>query len=170
MTINTEIEHRGIKYKVTYNDGLPENASDRTNWDGVHCYCFYKDQLVIVGYEDENYWTPPGGQIEANETFEEAAIREVKEEANMRVVYLECMGYQDVEVPDKNKILRQFRMFCVVEPYGDFESDPDGDILNMKLINPRDYREYIKWGVVGDHLMKKALEMKEIWEKNVSRL
>ena len=51
-------------------------------------------------------------------------------------------------------------MFCIVEPYGDFQSDPDGDILEIKLIDPSDYKEYIKWGETGDHLMKRALELK----------
>jgi len=32
-----------------------------------------------------NFWTLPGGGIEKNENLEEAAIREAKEEANLRI-------------------------------------------------------------------------------------
>ena len=28
------------------------------------------------------------------------------------------------------------------------------------MIDPKDYREYIKWGEIGDRLMERALEMK----------
>jgi ADP-ribose pyrophosphatase YjhB (NUDIX family) len=114
----------------------------------------------VVVSSAENHWTPPGGGIEKGETFEEASIREVKEETNMKVIHQECIGYQDVEIVDQNRTVRQFRMFCIVEPYGKFESDPDGDILEIKLIDPQDYKEYIKWGIVGDHMMERVLQLK----------
>ena len=82
----------------------------------------------------------------------------------MKVLHQECIGYQDGEATGENKIGRQFRMFCIVEPYGDFEKDPDGDIFEVKLIDPKDYREYIKWGEIGDRLMERALEMKRLLE------
>lgn len=163
MKIKSQFDHRGKTYKVAYEDGAPFET-DPSILDGVHSYCFYGDKLVIVGHGADNNWTPPGGAIEKGETFEEASIREVREESNMKVLHQECIGYQDIEMPGENRIVRQFRMFCIVEPYGDFESDPDGDILEIKLIDPEDYREYIKWGEVGDHLMKRALEMKNARE------
>ncbi len=116
--------------------------------------------MVIVGHGKDNNWTPPGGAIEKGETYEQASIREIKEESNMKVLHQECIGYQDIEIPGEDKIVRQFRMFCIVKPYGEFESDPDGDILEIKLIDPKDYKEYIKWGEIGDRLIKRALEMK----------
>ncbi|MSU56553.1 MAG: NUDIX hydrolase [Candidatus Taylorbacteria bacterium] len=160
MEIKSQFDHRGKTYKFTYTDGVPEIETNPSILDGVHSYCFYGDKLVIVGHGKDNNWTPPGGAIEKGETYTEAAIREIKEESNMKVLHIECIGYQDIETAGENKIQRQFRMFCVVEPYGDFESDPDGDILEIKLIDPKDYKEYIKWGEIGDHLIKRALEMK----------
>jgi hypothetical protein len=78
----------------------------------------------------------------------------------MKVLKIGCIGYQDVQSVEGGRIFRQFRMVAMVEPYGDFTEDPDGDILEIKLIDPKDYKEYIKWGEVGDHLMKKALDLK----------
>lgn len=158
MEIKSQYEIKGRQFISTYQDWTPGTVTDPSKLDGVHSFCFYKDKLVIVS-SAPNHWTPPGGGIEKGETFEEASIREVKEESNMRVIYQECIGYQDVEIIDQNRIVRQFRMFCIVEPYGEFESDPDGDILEVKLINPKDYKEYIKWGEIGDHLIKRSLEM-----------
>lgn len=166
MEIKSKFEHKGKTYNVTYRDGLPVAPTDPKIIDGVHSYCFYNDKLVLVT-KDEQYWTPPGGAIESGETFEEASIREVKEESNMRVIHQECIGYQDVQAEDGGRIFRQFRMFAIVEPYGDFVADPDGDILHTKLINPADYKEYIKWFEIGDRLMGRALEMKKVYESNI---
>lgn len=160
MEIKSQFELGGKTYKVTFNDGLPETPTDPKILDGVHTYCFYGDKLVVVGHPDGHY-TPPGGAIEKGETFKEAAIREIQEETNMKVLHIECIGYQDVEPPGWNRVARQFRMFALLEPYGDFISDPDGDISHIELIDPKDYKEYIKWGEVGDHLIKRAIELKE---------
>jgi len=159
MEIESFIEHRGNYYKVYYQDGVPETLSN-PKITGVHTYCFYKDKLVIVGHEGKN-WTPPGGAVENGETYEEAAKREIAEETNMKVLHMECMGYQDAEDLKNGKFFRQCRMFAIVEPQGEFTKDPDGDISEIKLINPYDYREYISWGEVGDWLIKRALELKD---------
>ena len=55
--------------------------------------------------------------------------------------------------------MRQTRSFCIVEPYGDFVSDPDGDITEIKLIDQRDYKQYFDWGKVGDRIMERAIEI-----------
>lgn len=158
MEIQSQYEYRGRTYKAIYRDGIPE---EEISGGGVHSLCFYGDKLVIVGNVKDNNWTPPGGAIEKGETYGEAALREIKEESNMKVIWSELIGYIDVEVVGMSLKERQYRMVCMVEPYGDFEADPDKDIFTIKLINPSDYKEYIKWGEIGDHLMKKALDMKE---------
>ncbi len=163
MEIKSQFENKGKNYVATYHEGLPETPTDPKILDGVHSYCFYGDKLVVVS-KDEQYWTPPGGAIEPGETFEEASIREVKEESNMKVLHQECIGYQDVQAAEGGRIFRQFRMLCIVEPHGDFVSDPDGDIFHIKLIDPADYKQYIKWLEIGDRLMERALEMKKEYE------
>lgn len=164
MELKAQIEVRGKLFNVIYRDGLPEQPTDVKMLDGVHSYCFCGDKLVVVS-KDGQYWTPPGGAIEKaqGESFEEASIREVKEESNMKVLHQECIGYQDWERVEDGWMGRQFRMFCIVEPYGEFVSDPDGDIFHVKLIDPKDYKEYIKWNEIGDRLMERALEMKKGW-------
>ncbi len=125
---------------------------------GVHGYCFYNDKLIVVYAENKGYWTLPGGGVEKGESVPEAVAREVKEETNMKVLSQHLIGYQDIFEPTSVKT--QTRSVCIVEPYGDFISDPDGDITEIKFIDPKDYKNYFDWGIVGDRIMERALELK----------
>lgn len=162
MEINTEFEHRGKMYKSHWVEGDPtENFADDNRLSSAAAICFYGNKIVLVKNGNKGTWTPPGGGIEPGETYEEATVREVKEEANMKVIYQELIGYQDVSGEDGSKG-RQVRSFCIVEPYGDFESDPDGDITEIKLIDPQDYKKYFDWLEIGDRIMERAMEIKKI--------
>lgn len=150
----------GQTFDVFYREENPLENLDGKILRGAHAYCFYNDKLVIVydkGDKGNNYWTPPGGGIEQGESVENAVIREVKEETNMKVLYQKLIGYQDIFLP--NRTVRQTRSFCIVEPMGDFVADPDGDITEIKLIDPKDYKQYFDWGEIGDRIMARALEI-----------
>ncbi len=123
---------------------------------GVRAFCFCDGKLVIVS-DRKNRWTPPGGASENNETPEEATIREVKEETNMRVIKHIPIGY--IEFHEPNGIGTETRSLCIVEPYGPFVSDPDGDIIEVKLIDPADYAKYFNWGEGGDYIMSRAMKL-----------
>jgi 8-oxo-dGTP diphosphatase len=141
----------------TYRDlDSVEEIKDR-KIDGVHAYCFCGGKLVLVYAEKKGNWTPAGGAIEKGESVEEAVIREVKEETNMRVLKQQIIGYQEVFEPDRVHV--QTRSVCKVEPYGPFISDPDGDITEIKLIDTADYKKYFDWGEVGDYIMQRAVEL-----------
>jgi len=161
MQIKSTLTNRSEQVlDVFYYEGMdPVQNLEGKTLEGVHAICFYKDKMIVVYAEDKKYWTPPGGGIEAGETYEEAVVREVKEESNMKVLHQELIGFQDIYEP--NKIVRQTRSFCIVEPYGDFVSDPDGDITEIKLIDPKDYKQYFDWGEIGERIMKRAMEMLE---------
>ncbi len=124
----------------------------------VHGFCFCGDKLVVVYAEDKGHWTPPGGGVEIGETWQEALVREIKEETNMKVLAQKIIGVQDNFEPS-GKVVSQTRSVCIVEPYGDFTKDPDGDITEIKLIDPKDYKKYFDWGENGDRIMERALEL-----------
>lgn len=154
---STLTNQSGQTLDVFYHEGNPlENLGGKI-LQAVGAFSFHNGKLVLVYNPKRKSWTPPGGGIEPGETFEEAVIREVKEESNMNVLHQEFIGYQDIHEPDR--IVRQTRSFCIVEPFGDFISDPDGDITEIKLIDPKDYKQHFDWGVVGERIMTRALEM-----------
>ncbi len=76
----------------------------------------------------------------------------------MNVLRQKFIGYQDIGEP--KGIISQARSVCIVEPYGDFTVDPDGEVTEIKLIDPKENKKYFDWGVVGDRLMQRALEIK----------
>jgi ADP-ribose pyrophosphatase YjhB (NUDIX family) len=124
--------------------------------DGVQGYCFHGDKLVIVYSAEKGYWSLPGGGVEQGESVEQALEREVKEETNMEVLSQRLIGYQDLSEPGRD--YRQTRSVCIVEPYGNFVSDPAGDITEIRLIDPKELTKYIDWGEVGDYCLRKAEE------------
>lgn len=149
----------GVTLPVIYRDIDTEDELGERHIAGVHAYCFYQDKLLVVFSEEGGYWTPAGGGVEEGESAREAAIREVHEESNMKVLAHRFIGYQDIIWPDR--IETQTRSVCLVEPYGDFVSDPDGDITEIRLIDPKDFKDYFDWGIIGDHIMERALEIKK---------
>ncbi len=159
MEIKSTLTNRsGQILDVLYREEDPMKDLGGKVLQGVHAFCFFNDKLVIVYAESKKYWTPPGGGIELGETYEEAVVREVKEETNMKVLKQQLIGYQDIYEPDR--IIRQTRSVCIVEPVREFIADPDGEVTEIKLIDPKDYKKYFDWGIVGDHLMEKALLLK----------
>lgn len=125
---------------------------------GVHAYCFYGGKLVVVYAEEKGTWGPPGGAVEPGETVEEAVVREVFEETNMRVLRQKVFGYLEAFEPDRTL---QTRSVCIVEPIGDFVSDPDGDVTEIKLIDTKDTNNYFDWGKNGERQLERALMLKE---------
>ncbi len=150
--------------KIVYREADPLLGLEGKILQGVHAYCFCNGQLVVVHAEKKGYWSPPGGGIEPGESYEEAIVREVMEETNMRVLHQKLIGYQDIFEP--TRIVRQTRSFCIVEPIGEFVSDPDGDITEIRIINPQDYKQYFDWGIIGDRIMSQALEKNEKFKNN----
>ena len=125
MEMKSTLTNRsGQVLDYSYFEGLDPNQNlENKILQAVHGLCFFKNKLVVVYAEGKGYWTFPGGGIEPGETYEEATIREVKEESNMKVLHQELIGFQDIYEPDRT--IRQTRSFCIVEPYGDFVSDPE---------------------------------------------
>ena len=159
MEIKSKFTNKsGQVLEVIYNDVNSETDLGDRKIQGVHAYCFYQDKLVLVYSDKKGYWTPPGGGVEPGETAREAVAREVKEETNMKVVKQRFIGVQDITEPTGT--ISQTRSVCLVEPYGDFVNDPDGDITKIEFIDPKDYKQYFDWLEIGNHIMQRALELK----------
>lgn len=159
---STLVNHSGQTLSTIYNDLDSFDELKDRNINGVHAFCFCGDELVIVYSDMKGYWTPPGGGVEHGETVEEAVIREVLEETNMRVLKQKIIG--SLEIFEPEKIVLHARSVCIVEPVGPFvaDVDPEGDVTEIKLINPKDIKQYFDWGEVGEHILARALEIKTV--------
>lgn len=159
MKIKSTLKNRtGEVLNVVYNDIKSEIDLSEKEIQGVHAYCFYGDKLVLVYSDSKGYWTPPGGGVEKEENVLTAVRREIKEETNMNVLKHRFIGCQDIS--ELKGVVSQTRSVCIVEPFGPFVSDPDGEVTKIKLINPKDYKKYFDWGEIGDYIMLRALELK----------
>ena len=154
MTILDTMVWDNKEYKLIWHDADNFDEIKDKKLQQIYGVCFYKDKLVIGG-NDNNKWSLIGGHIESGETPEEALIREVQEESNMKVIKQIPIGYQEVINPD-GTIDYQLRSFCLVEPIGEFIKDPAGSVTKIKLIDPKIYKKYFDWGRIGDRIMERT--------------
>lgn len=105
----------------------------------VAAFCYLNGQILIV--KNEGNWEPVAGHVEAGESLEEALVREVKEESNMKVLKSFPVGYLYTYDHD----IYQARYLCVVEPYGEFLKDPAGEVTEIKPVKPAEIFDYVKW-------------------------
>ena len=151
--------HSGVEYIFEYSDVDSFDDLDKTKCTQTYAVCFC-DNKIVIGYGGhKKSWGLIGGTIEKGETFEETLGREIKEEANMEVLSLLPIGYQKVTDTRDNSFVYQLRYVCKVKPFGPFVSDPADAITEIKLIDPKDYKQYFDWGNIGDRIIERALEL-----------
>ncbi len=151
----------GVTYTFEYEDADSFEHLDISHCRQTYGVCFCEDKIVIVHNGLKYGWGLVGGTIEKGETLIETLKREIKEESNMEVLSYLPIGYQKVTDPRDGSFVYQLRYACKVKPYGPFVSDPAGTISEMKLIDPKDYKNYFDWKKIGDRIMERALELKE---------
>ncbi len=162
MKINTTYIAKLDKKEIraTYFDEEHLSELKDQSIHSVHAFCFYQDKLLVVYCDTKGYWHPVGGGVEPGETYEEAVVREVHEESTMNLLKQQLVAFQESIHPDRpNKTITQTRSVCLVEPYGEFTGDPDGDVTEIKLIKPTDYKKYFDWGEIGERLMGQVLKI-----------
>ncbi len=85
---------------------------EKTIRKAVRCYLIKNNKIVVIQYKKgnrkEGYYDIPGGKMEAGETPEQAAIREMKEETGINVKNLTYKGVMTIEYPDRKYVLDTF--------------------------------------------------------------
>src|SRR3989344_1776889 len=119
----------------------------------VYGVCLCDGKMIVV--KSEITWVLPGGTMEPGEGIEQTLRREIKEETNMEILEWKPVGVQTVFEDGKEPYF-QLRVMCQVRPFGPFVSDPYGDITEIKLIDPKDYKKYFDWGEIGEEIINKA--------------
>lgn len=69
--------------------------------------------LMHRNTEELKQWELPGGKLEENESPEQAAIRELKEELDVDVKIIKYLGFK--EFVDDNRILKYHWYKCMIE-------------------------------------------------------
>lgn len=105
----------------------------------VCAFCLYDGRFLIV--KNEGRWEPVAGHVEKGEDLQTALEREIKEESNMKVLKTFPIGYFYGQEED----IYQTRYLCLVEPYGPFVADPDGDVTEIKLVKESEILDHVHW-------------------------
>lgn len=155
----------GVDYIVEYFD--TDSFSELPQEKIKQCYgvCFCENKLVIGFGGMKKGWGLIGGSVEEGETPEETLHREIKEESNMEILSFKPVGYQKVIDTRDGSHFFQLRYVCKVRPFGEFVVD-QGDgmsekgITEIKLIDPKDYKQYFDWGEIGERIIQRALGLK----------
>jgi 8-oxo-dGTP pyrophosphatase MutT (NUDIX family) len=118
-----------------------------------------KDGLVAVvhrpRYDD---WSLPKGKLEKGESFEDAALREVQEECNLRCELHEELPSDTYKVRRGKKIVRWWRM-SVVEDLG-FE--PDDEVDELRWLKPVEAAELVSYD--HDRSLIQSLPRRRWWQ------
>ena len=106
-----------------------------------------KNQLLII--ERNNKWDIPKGHLEKNESYEECAIREVKEETSIsHINIIKKYGIsRHIYKYEGNyvlKITHWYKMFS--NNYGQLQAQTDEGITNVKWANNEDIETYLSNG------------------------
>jgi len=132
---------------------LAERIRDNGTPYGAHTIVYRPSgELLLVRHEDVDLWVLPGGGVREEETFREAAEREVAEEAGVEVDYDGLAILTDVRVVvDDTETWGVLPVFAgeaeTIEPT---VSDPDGEISAAKWFaeppeDTRDRRDILTW-------------------------
>lgn len=70
-----------------------QNKEPDNGKTGAVVIIFQEDQLLLIQRRDTSVWVLPGGGIENEETPEDAAIREVKEETGFEIEIVRKIAY-----------------------------------------------------------------------------
>jgi len=158
-----KIQYDGKSLLIEYNDADNFSQIPYSEINQHYGVCFLDGKIVIGWHGKKEKWSLLGGKVEPNEDITSTLIREVQEESNMRILKHKPIGYQKVTQEDGGYVY-QLRSCCIVEPIGNFVNDPSESVTKIALISPEQWNEFIDWGMVGEHILERALKIKQQME------
>lgn len=94
-------------------------------------------QLLVVRTKGKKIFFAPGGKIDGNETFEEALIRELREELQMNIGFgdFELFGSFEAKADDKPSVRLYMTTFLIKDYKGIIEAD--NEIEELYWVNTK---------------------------------
>jgi 8-oxo-dGTP diphosphatase len=89
-------------------------------------------RIVVVHRPRYDDWSLPKGKLDAGETWEDAALREVEEETGLRVRLEDELEPAHYLSKGKPKTVRYWRMSVVDEP----GNEPDDEVDDLRWLTP----------------------------------
>jgi len=115
-------------------------------------------EVLVIHRPKYDDWSWPKGKLDEGESDEDAAVREVEEEAGVRGRLGPELG--EVTYPDRRGRTKRVRYFELAEPEGEFE--PNHEVDEARWVSPAAARELLSyaWDVdLLDRLVQRLAEV-----------
>jgi 8-oxo-dGTP pyrophosphatase MutT (NUDIX family) len=96
-------------------------------------------RVLVVHRPGHDDWSFPKGKLEAGESWEQAALREVEEETGLRCAIGNHIGSAFYEVAQGPKEVRYFGMTCTGDPV------PDTEVDDVRWVTPAEARDLLTY-------------------------
>ena len=96
------------------------------------CIIFDNNKVLIIK-QTKGHWGFPKGHIEENETEEETAVREVKEETGIDVEILSGQRYSEEYITDKGN--QKEVVYFIAKKIDGKEKPQDGEVTEIEWLN-----------------------------------
>ena len=108
-----------------------------------------KIEFLIVQHSGHHRWVLPKGWIDAGETKEETAVREVKEEAGVEAEIQDYLGEATIFYtnPQKEKVRKTSHFFLMEYRSGDPEKDYGWEVENTSWLNSDEAGKKLKYPI-----------------------
>ena len=103
-------------------------------------------RVALVHRPEYDDWTLPKGKLDAGESFEQAALREVEEETGLRARLVRSLPDVHYDVRGRPKLVRYWLMAMESDP--GFE--PNAEVDEVRWLTPADAAELLTYDRDGE--------------------
>lgn len=120
------------------------------------CGCIIiENEKVLIIQQTKGHWGFPKGHVEENETEQETAIREVKEETGLDVEIIGSQKYKEQYITDKGRLKEV--VYFVAKKIGGKIKLQEQEVKDIEWLNYKEATEKITYDNTKE-LFKKFLE------------